>query len=82
MCCCLGIGIVWGESPSVMKQPRESSFAPTSVSEPFSTTMKKDMAKKPGVMQEHMDYLNARYDLSKRTTSDVTMSRICMTAAV
>lgn len=75
-CCCLGLGleVAWGGDPTVMNQPRESSFAPTSVAEPFEVTMEKDIAKKPQVMQEHMDYLNARYDLSRRTTYKVTMS--------
>ncbi|MBU1108424.1 MAG: cytochrome B6 [Candidatus Riflebacteria bacterium] len=73
--CFLGFGVSWGEEDTVLSRPRESSYAPTSVSEPFSMTMEKDIAKKPQVMQEHMDYLNARYDLSKRVTNEVTMSR-------
>lgn len=72
---CLCLGASWGENPTVLGQPRESSFAPTSVSEPFAVTMESDIARKPQVMQEHMDYLNARFDLAKHVTSQVTMSR-------
>ncbi len=76
---CLGVfaslGMLWAEGGPVMSQARESSFAPTSVSEPFAVTMQKDIAKKAQVMKEHMDYLNARYDLTRRVDPLATMSR-------
>lgn len=74
-CICLGLGAGWAEGQTVLDQPRESSFAPIIVAEPFAVTMEKDIARKPQVMQDHMDYLNSRYDLSKRVTYSTTMSR-------
>ncbi len=78
---CLGIcfGLLsamsaWGAPPTVLDLPRESSFAPTSVSEPFEVTMEREIAQKPRVMQEHQDYLNARYDLTRRVDPVATMS--------
>lgn len=73
MFCCLSFSIVLAQG-DVMSQPRESSYAPVNISEPFSATMEKDISNKPRVMKEHMDYLNSRYDLSKRVANDVTMS--------
>ncbi|HEY9068943.1 MAG TPA: cytochrome B6 [Candidatus Ozemobacteraceae bacterium] len=75
--CCLfaGLGIGWGGNLTVLDQPRESSFASTSVAEPFEVTMEKDIARKPLVMKEHLEYLNARFDLSRRVDPRATMSR-------
>ena len=52
---------------------KESSY--TSVVEgPFDSMMAQDKANKPDVMKRHLSFLNERYDLSQKTTTDVTMS--------
>ncbi len=57
-------------NPDVKK---ESSY--TSVVEgPFDSVMAQDKANKPDVMKRHLSFLNERYDLSLKTTTDVTMS--------
>jgi cytochrome c peroxidase len=45
------------------------------IKEAFATIMARMTAAKPGVMKEHMDLLNQRYDLSDRPANGVTMSR-------
>ncbi|MBI5307401.1 MAG: hypothetical protein HZB37_03455, partial [Planctomycetes bacterium] len=58
------------KKPDVKK---ESSY--TSVVEgPFDSMMAQDKANKPDVMKRHLRFLNERYDLSLKTTTDVTMS--------
>jgi len=52
-------------------EPTFSIFGPRS----FEETMKKDKANKPGAMKRHMSILEERYDLTPRTTKEVTMSR-------
>jgi len=59
---------------SLGQQKRESSYSPV-IEEPFEKVMAQDKAQKATVMKRHMDLLNERYDLSKKVTSDVTMSR-------
>lgn len=79
---CVAISLIYlGVSLSEEKahQPkietrRESSYSPVVETETFAETMKKDLAVKPDRMKRHMDLLNARYDLSKKVTDEVTMS--------
>jgi cytochrome c peroxidase len=56
-------------------QQRETSYAPVVIKEPFATIMARMKAAKAGVMQRQMALLNERYDLSKRVTDEVKMSR-------
>ena len=54
---------------------KESSYSPVVIKESFESTLARMKAAKAGVMRRQMDLLNERYDLSKRVTSEVTMSR-------
>lgn len=57
------------------QEKKESSYAPVDIKESFDTIMARMKAAKDEVMKRQMDLLNERYDLSKRVTSEVTMSR-------
>ncbi|MGB2869497.1 MAG: cytochrome B6 [Bacteroidota bacterium] len=57
----------WGQ------QKRESSYAPV-IEDPLEKVMAQDKSRKAAVMKRHMDLLKERYDLSKRVTTEVTMS--------
>ncbi len=66
----------WLASVSAQEsQQRPSSYAPVDIKESFASIMSRMKAAKAGVMQRQTSLLNERYDLSKRVTSDVTMSR-------
>ncbi len=57
------------------QQKRESSYLPVDINEPFATILSRMKAAKAGVMSRQMALLNERYDLSKRVSNDVKMSR-------
>jgi cytochrome c peroxidase len=61
-------------STSHAQQNKESSYSPV-IEEPFEKVMARDKAQKAAVMKRHMDLLNERYDLSRKVTTEVTMSR-------
>lgn len=52
---------------------KESSYSPV-IEEPFDKVLLKDKAQKAEIMKRQMDLLGARFDLSKKVTSEVTMS--------
>jgi cytochrome c peroxidase len=54
---------------------RESSFAPVDLKETFREIMSRMKRQKPDVMRRHQEYLESRYDLSKRVTREATMFR-------
>ncbi len=56
------------------QQKRESSYSPV-IEEPFDKVMAQDKAEKDAAMKRHMDLLNERYDLSKKVTTEITMSK-------
>lgn len=56
------------------QEKRESSYSPV-IEEPFAKVLAKDKAQKDEIMKRQLDLLNARYDLSKRVTTEVTMSK-------
>jgi cytochrome c peroxidase len=56
------------------QQKRESSYSPV-IEEPFEKVMAQDKSQKSTVMKRQMDLLNERYDLSKKVTTEVTMSK-------
>jgi cytochrome c peroxidase len=63
---------------SVVAQDRpqkESSYAPVDIKETLASIMARMKAAKPAIVQRQMSLLNERYDLSKRVTTDVSMSR-------
>lgn len=63
-----------GAVSSFGQQKRESSYSPV-IEEPFEKVMAQDKSQKAMVMKRHMDLLNDRYDLSKKVTTEVTMSK-------
>jgi cytochrome c peroxidase len=56
-------------------QKGETSYLPVDIKEPFAATMARMKAAKTGIMQRQMALLNERYDLSKRVSDDVKMTR-------
>jgi cytochrome c peroxidase len=56
-------------------QQRDSSFSPVVIKEPFATIMSRMKAAKAGVMSRQIALLNERYDISKRVSNDVKMTR-------
>ena len=57
-----------------VQQKKESSYSPV-IEEPFEKVMARDKSQKDVVMKRHMALLNERYDLSKKVTNEVLMSR-------
>src|ERR1700759_5481479 len=53
----------------------KSSYMPVDITEPFSAIFARLSTQKPDVTREHMALLNARYDLSNRPATGVTMDR-------
>jgi cytochrome c peroxidase len=71
-CCAAGLLFsVFAQQPG----KKDSSYAPVVIKESFETIMVRMKAARDGIMKRQMDLLNQRYDLSKRVSSDVTMSR-------
>ncbi len=52
---------------------KESSYSPV-IEEPFDKVFAKDKAQKDEIMKRQMDLLGARYDLSRKVSSEATMS--------
>jgi len=51
-----------------------TSYAPVSITTPFSTMMKTDIKNKPALMKKHHKLLNDRYNLSEKVDPKATMS--------
>ena len=66
--------LVLGTVPSFAQQKKESSYSPV-IEEPFEMVMAHDKSGKAAVMKRHMDLLSGRYDLSKKVTTEMTMSK-------
>jgi cytochrome c peroxidase len=64
-----GIGLGYAGQKEVV-----SSYGPTNIQMTFDQIKAARMAVKAERAKEHMALLNSRYDLSKRTTTEVTMS--------
>lgn len=71
---CLSGVLVLGTVSCFGQQKRESSYMPV-IEEPFEKVIEKDKADKADVMKRQMDLLNERYDLTKKVTTEVTMSK-------
>jgi cytochrome c peroxidase len=71
----VGVLAIAGVAYTQQKPPRPSSFSPVKIDEDFATIMQRMRSQKAGVQQKHLDLLNARYDLSNRAASGVTMFR-------
>lgn len=57
------------------QQKKESIYAKVDNTEPFPEVMARMKRQKSDLMRKHTEFLNSRYDLSKRTTNDAKMSR-------
>jgi len=68
----LVLGAIVGVSA---QQKRESIYARVDNTEPFPEVMARMKRQKSDLMRKHIEFLNSRYDLSKRTTNDAKMSR-------
>jgi cytochrome c peroxidase len=55
------------------QEKKESSYSPV-IEEPFEMVVAHDKSQKDIVMKRHMDLLHERYDLSKKVTTEITMS--------
>ena len=66
--------LVLGAESSFGQQKKESSYSPV-IEDPFEMAMAHDKSRKAMVMKRQMDLLNERYDLSKKVTTEVTMSK-------
>lgn len=66
--------IFFGAIDSLGQQKKESSYSPV-IEEPFEKVMAWDKSQKAVVMKRHLDLLDERYDLSKKVTTEVTMSK-------
>src|SRR5215813_7644819 len=81
--CCLAAAILFSVSaqnppqPSAQNPPqqKDSSYLPVDIKEPFATMMARMKAAKAGIMQRQMALLNERYDLSRRVSDEVKMTR-------
>jgi cytochrome c peroxidase len=63
-------------SVSAQEPPKkESSYAPVDIKESFAAILARMKAAKSGVMQRQMALLNERYDLSRRVSDEVKMTR-------
>lgn len=56
------------------QEKRESSYTSV-IEEPFEKVFAKDKGQKDEIMKRQLDLLSDRYDLSKKVTSEVTMSK-------
>lgn len=66
-------GVISSQS-SPGQEKKESSYSPV-IEKPLEKVMAQDKARKAAVMKRHMDLLHERYDLSKKVTTEVTMSK-------
>ena len=67
--------IVFTAQVSVTQQEKKESSYTSVIEEPLDKVMAKDKSQKALVMKRQMDLLNGRYDLTKKVTKEVTMSR-------
>jgi cytochrome c peroxidase len=63
---------VSAQSPARQK---DSSYMPVDIKEPFASILARFKAAKPGIMQRQMELLNERYDLTRRVSDQVKMTR-------
>lgn len=68
-------GILFTAQISQKPVQKHGSSYTNPIEEPLETVLAKDKAAKAGIMKRQMDLLRERYDLSKKVTSEVTMSR-------
>ncbi len=72
---CLVVAFIFSVSAQNPPQKEDTSYLPVDIKEPFATMMARMKAAKAAVMQRQMALLNERYDLAKRVSNDVKMTR-------
>src|SRR5262245_50342747 len=72
---CLAVALLFSVRAQTPPQQKDSSYLPVDVKEPFATMMARMKAAKAAVMQRQMALLNERYDLSRRVSDEVKMTR-------
>jgi len=72
---CLAAAFLFSVYAQNPPQQKDSSYLPVDIKEPFATIMARMKAAKPGIMQRQMALLNERYDLSRRVSDEVKMTR-------
>lgn len=68
-----GVALLAGGA--VAEESKPQSYIPVVVHEDFGTIMKRMSEAKPKIMQEQLDYLNKRYDLSNKPDPNAKMTR-------
>ncbi|MDP2303965.1 MAG: cytochrome B6 [Ignavibacteria bacterium] len=75
MCACIIFIVVFAPSVAFTQQGKIiSSYGPTNQTETFDQIKAARMAVKSERAKQHMEMLNSRYDLSKKTTAETVMS--------
>lgn len=72
---CLAVAFLFSVRAQNPPQKGDTSFAPVDIKEPFATTMARMKAAKAAVMQRQMALLNERYDLTRRVSDEIKMTR-------
>ena len=72
---CLAAAFLFSVYAQNPPQQKDSSYLPVDIKEPFATIMARMKAAKPGIMQRQMALLNERYDLTRRVSDEVKMTR-------
>src|SRR5215510_2848255 len=71
----LAVAFLFSARAQNQTQKGDTSYLPVDIKEPFASTMARMKAAKAGIMQRQMGLLNERYDLSKRVSDEVKMTR-------
>ncbi len=69
------LAVAFVVSVFAQESQKATSYAPVDIREPFTATMARMKAAKSEVISRQMALLGQRYDLSKRVSSDIKMSR-------
>jgi cytochrome c peroxidase len=71
----LAAAFIFSVSAQNPAQQKDSSYLPVDIKEPFASILARMKAAKPGIMQRQLALLNERYDLSRRVSNEVKMTR-------
>jgi cytochrome c peroxidase len=73
--CCLAVAFLFSVRAQNPPQQKDSSYLPVDIKEPFAAILARMKAAKAAIMQRQMALLNERYDLSRRVSDEVKMTR-------
>jgi cytochrome c peroxidase len=71
----MAMAFIFSVSAQNPAQQKDSSYLPVDIKEPFASILAKMKAAKPGIMQRQLALLNERYDLTRRVSNDIKMTR-------